>query len=307
MTCASCTQSISSTLKVQPDILEVTVNLLSASALVRHRPSLPAATIAELVEDTGFECSVVSSAVDRPPTCPKDRAGTTEVLMRTTFMIEDMTCGSSSSTTEATISTYRGVKSVTIDISGNTAAVVHDTDVSPAGLREAVKQAGYGAKVTKSEKVSPCSEACHFEPDKHRTINIAVRGIFCPNCVDKINTHLATMDLISYSPISMTRQSTTIAYAPRRPYVIRDILQSLSDLAPEFQSEVVKTKTLSDRSQEIQHKEFVKLASHLTVAVLFAIPTFTMRVPIDGRFQVELIATVVSSAWCCCLDTTPFV
>ncbi len=57
---------------------------------------------------------------------------------------------------------------------------------------------------------------------------------------------------------------------------IRSILDNLTNLAPEFEAEVVKSQSLSERNQQIQRKEVKILAFHLVIAFVFAIPTFIM-------------------------------
>jgi copper ion binding protein len=279
MTCASCTRSITSALKSHPDVLDVEVSLLSSSGLVRHRSTLAPEAVAELVEDAGFEASVIRterSAVqlDAPP-----QSGG---LKRTTLAIEGMTCASCSSAIQAVLKDKAGVESVSVDVLGNSGVVVHRDELSPADIKEEIEDIGYGAEVvstTDEVQVTKDDQGAKGKgkaSDDTRTIDIAVQGIFCGDCVSKLNAYLATLPLVSFTPFTLARQSTTVSYLPHQPLTIRDILAGLSGVAPEFTAEVVRTQTLSDRSQEIQRKEVRKLAWHLGVAVVFAIPTFIM-------------------------------
>jgi Cu+-exporting ATPase len=54
MTCASCTGTITSALKENASVLESDIILLSSSGKVRHKASLPASEVAELIEDLGL-------------------------------------------------------------------------------------------------------------------------------------------------------------------------------------------------------------------------------------------------------------
>jgi copper chaperone CopZ len=279
MTCASCTRSITSALKSHPDVLDVEVSVLSSSGLVLHGPTLAPEAVAEMVEDAGFGASVVRterSAVQLD--VPQQRNG----LKRTTLAIEGMTCASCSSAIQAVLEHKAGVESVSVDVLGNSAVVVHRDELSPAGIKEEIEDVGYGAEIVSTtdevlgSKDDRAAKGKGKASDDTRTINIAVQGIFCGDCVSKLNVYLATLPLISFTPFTLAQQSTTVIYHPHQPLTIRDLLAGLSGVAPEFTAEVVRTQTLSDRSQDIQRKEVRKLAWHLGVAIVFAIPTFIM-------------------------------
>jgi Cu+-exporting ATPase len=300
MTCASCTRSITSALKSHPDVLDVEVSLLSSSGVVRHRSTLAPEAVAELVEDAGFEASVIRT---ERTAVQLDGSQQSNGLKRTTLAIEGMTCASCSSAIQAVLDNKAGVESVSVDVLGNSAVVVHRDELSPADIKEEIEDIGYGAEVVsttdevRGNRDDTGTKGKGKASDDTRTIDIAVQGIFCGDCVSKLNAFLSTLPLVSFTPFTLARQSTTVSYLPHQLLTIRDILAGLSGVAPEFTAEVVRTQTLSDRSQEIQRREVRKLAWHLGVAIIFAIPTFIMLVLARGSFALKLTIQVQLSGW----------
>jgi Cu+-exporting ATPase len=224
-------------------------------------------------------------------------------LKRTTLAIEGMTCASCSSAIQAVLDNKAGVESVSVDVLGNSAVVVHRDELSPADIKEEIEDIGYGAEVVsttdevRGNRDDTGTKGKGKASDDTRTIDIAVQGIFCGDCVSKLNAFLSTLPLVSFTPFTLARQSTTVSYLPHQLLTIRDILAGLSGVAPEFTAEVVRTQTLSDRSQEIQRREVRKLAWHLGVAIIFAIPTFIMLVLARGSFALKLTIQVQLSGW----------
>ncbi len=162
-----------------------------------------------------------------------------------------------------------------VDLLGNRGVIVHSRHLTGPALKEAVEDLGYGAEILDSTTITRESKGKGKQASKPtRKVAIRVRGIFCGNCITQLNTHLSTLSLISYTPFTMDKHVTDIEYLPHQPLTIRDIITSLANVAPEFDAEVVRPQSLSERSQTIQRKEFKILGLHLLVAVIFAIPTF---------------------------------
>lgn len=260
MTCASCTGSITKAIEGHPAILSVDINLLSNSGTIRHQALLSPSELVELVDDVGFEAEVVDSVPERVEM---------DKVLRTTFSIEGMTCASCSSAIDRALK-VEGIHEAHVDLLGNKGVVTHSASLSAEAIKSLIEDVGYDAEIVSSEDVEGS------KPSGARTVSIEVHGIFCNNCVKQINEHLATLPL-SFTPITLHSPITTVTYTPG-PITIRDILSSLSALAPEFDAQVVRPQSLSERSQAIQKREVRLLASHLLVAVVFAIPTFIIAI-----------------------------
>jgi Cu+-exporting ATPase len=264
MTCASCTTSIHSALSSFDDILDVDVNLLASCAVVRHRSTFSAKQVKTAIEDIGFQCDVTSSVADL-----SDPEGDINKI-RTTISIEGMTCASCSSTVSAALREVSGVDQVVVDVIGNKGVVVHAKGVTAEAICLAVEGVGYGAAIISSEPLSFRGTES-FE----RTVKITVSGIYCHECVSKLNRYLALLPVKS-TQFTTQSHTTTIKYTPREPLTIRDILKGLSNVSPEFQAVLVRETSLNDRSKDIQKREVRMLLTHWIMAFVFTIPTFVM-------------------------------
>lgn len=270
MTCASCTRAITNALKDLPGVTTAEVNLLSASALVLHEDSVTSDAVAEAVEDAGFEAKVVDSVRVQPE---GKAAGATT---RTTFSVDGMTCASCTGSIRQALEKLDGIERVDVDLLGHQATVLHDDSITPTAIQDEIEDIGFGANIIKSEPVTKAKGGKASEANTPRTVQLRIKGMFCGTCVKQVNTLLGSLPLKSFTPITLESPTVSVTYMPREPLVIRDILKKLNDLAPEFEAEVVREQNLTQRSQEIQRKEVVKLLEHLAVAVLFAIPAFIM-------------------------------
>lgn len=273
MTCASCTGSITSSLSSHPSIFKTEINLLSSSGTIRHRSTMPPSEIAALIEDAGFEVELVRSEVEPEVSHTKSA----DARWNSVYMITGMTCASCSSAINNALRNRGGVLNVSIDVLGNKGIIVHSNEISSSAIREIIEDVGYDTELISSEAViPPTSRKAQVKDDMQRSIAVRVDGVFCREQVMRINSHLSTLPVISYTPLEMANHTTTIVYRPHAPLSIRSILSSISGLEPELEADVVRTQTISDRSRIIQKTEFKLLLFHLGIAFVFAIPTFIM-------------------------------
>lgn len=61
MSCASCSQSITSALKLEDGVISVDVSMTSATAIIEHRKSVAVSHLVDTVEDIGFGATAVST------------------------------------------------------------------------------------------------------------------------------------------------------------------------------------------------------------------------------------------------------
>jgi copper ion binding protein len=267
MTCASCTSSISAALKAYPAVLHAEISLLSSSGTIKHKASFAPAELVAAVDDAGFEAEVIES---HPAP-----AEASEGMVKTTLSIYGMTCASCSSAIDRALRQISGVEEVSIDVLGNSGTVTHAPALAAAVIKETIEDVGYDAEIVGSVPLD--AKAAKSGPEL-RTVSIRVDGTFCNNCITQLNEHLATMPLRAFTPLTLHAPVTTVTYAPQAPLTVRDILASLAGVAPEFDAEVLKVQSLSERSQAIQKREVKVLAAHLAVAVLVAIPSFIIAI-----------------------------
>uniref|UniRef100_A0A061RQH4 P-type Cu(+) transporter n=2 Tax=Tetraselmis sp. GSL018 TaxID=582737 RepID=A0A061RQH4_9CHLO len=137
MTCSSCSSTVEHAVGALAGVHSVKVNLLTEKATVEYDPSaISAESIAEEVEDVGFEASVQD-----------DEGGHQEPKVATArIIIGDMSCSSCANSVEAVLRSQAGVSSAAVNFAIGKATVTFDS--SKVGLRslvEAVEAAGYSA------------------------------------------------------------------------------------------------------------------------------------------------------------------
>lgn len=273
MTCAACASAITTALESHPSVLAAQINLLSSSGTVRHHPSLAASEVANLVEEVGFGAEVVRSETE---------AGNTNILRpglrKTTIMVEGMTCASCSTSIKTALRDHSGIQEISVDVLGNKAVVVHTSEICAEDIKSLIEETGFGAEITSTVPLHVGFNSTQRSEDRAtgRAVTIRINGIFCQSCIDSLNDKLASLPLISFSPLALENHTTTVSYVPHQPLTIRTILEALSGVAEEFETEVVRPRTLAERSQGIQRREVRTLALHLGAAVIIAIPTFIM-------------------------------
>ncbi|ORX37325.1 E1-E2 ATPase-domain-containing protein [Kockovaella imperatae] len=291
MTCAACVQTISNSLRSDSRIISVDVDLLSSSGTIRHYAKFAPEDIAEEIEDLGYEAEVVSTVVE-PSVVQKDSAkdgvdtdgdhvDARSTSFRTTFSVEGMTCSSCSNAISTALRDLSGIESVNIDVMGNSAVIVHSGSLPISQLIETIENLGYEAKEVSSlltdDSLFKGIDVAPEADTTVRTIHIMVEGTYCHKCISQLNTAMVNLPIIRSTPFSLKDPSSKITYDPKI-ITIRQILTFLDTLAPEFESHILKPRSISERSRDIQAREVRTLAAHLVAAIVFAIPTFVVAV-----------------------------
>ena len=294
MTCASCSSNIGNALRADGRVISANVNLLESSGTIVHSSDLTDSEIIQTIEDLGYDTELVSFTVEQIDTPASAQARAVSKAeptgsVKTTFSIEGMTCASCSNAISTALRPLEGIQKINIDILRNSAVIVHSSSLSVEKIAEAVEDVGYGASEVLSEPISISSTLTNstsgagfgsgdsdgdgFRQIEFRTVQVRVNGMYCHECVNKLNSSLPLMPLQSHTPFSLKSPISRITYDPRK-ISIRVILRKLEDLAPEFEAGLVKARSVTERSREIRARELRVLAVHLGVAVVFAIPTF---------------------------------
>ncbi|CAJ1367561.1 unnamed protein product [Effrenium voratum] len=145
MSCGSCVRKIEQAVKSLPDVLDVSVNLLSESAQVQVRPGADAKVIVPAIQQAiaavGYQASPTNLATEA-----SDADLTLEVL--------GMTCGSCASTVERALQGTGLVQQASVNLLAETASVRLKSGVSANAveeLKEAVESAGYSVALKTAE------------------------------------------------------------------------------------------------------------------------------------------------------------
>ncbi|KAJ3180141.1 hypothetical protein HDU85_004144 [Gaertneriomyces sp. JEL0708] len=131
MTCAACVSTIEKHLRAQPGIVSCKVALLAERGYVQFKErDLTPESVREMVDDVGFEAQIIQD----------EEVGTVDLK------IFGMTCASCSGKIERELSKVDGVKSVAVNLLGQSGKVTYDA--SALGVRdiiEKIEQLGFTA------------------------------------------------------------------------------------------------------------------------------------------------------------------
>jgi len=157
MTCGACTSAVEAGFKDVPGVKSMSISLLAGRAIVQHDAAIiDADALAEIVEDCGFDASIVDSKVQEDK--PALRVSTKEQSQSTwttTVAIEGMTCGACTSSVEGAFKNVPGLVRFNISLLAERAVVSHDPTVLPAEkIVELIEDAGFDAKVVSSQAES---------------------------------------------------------------------------------------------------------------------------------------------------------
>ncbi|KGO64542.1 ATPase, P-type, K/Mg/Cd/Cu/Zn/Na/Ca/Na/H-transporter [Penicillium italicum] len=144
MTCGACTSSVQGALGNVDGVIQFNISLLAERAVVVHDPAiLPASKISDLVEDAGFDASIVSSEV---------QASISKKTQQVNLSLHGLRDGVSATALEDNVSQQPGVHSASIKMA--TSRMVISFDSSTIGIRsivEVIEAAGYNALVVDSD------------------------------------------------------------------------------------------------------------------------------------------------------------
>ncbi|OQD72877.1 hypothetical protein PENDEC_c018G03692 [Penicillium decumbens] len=144
MTCGACTSSVQGAFTYVEGVIQFNISLLAERAVIVHDPSILTATaIATMVEDVGFDASIVSSEAQEP---------LSRKIQQVNLSLHGLRDGSSASALEEDLLRNPGIKSASITMSNSQLAVAFDTSV--IGIRsvfEVIEAAGLNALLTDSD------------------------------------------------------------------------------------------------------------------------------------------------------------
>lgn len=148
MTCGACTSAIEGGFKDLPGVKSFSISLLSERAVIEHDPDLlTAEQIAEIIEDRGFDATIIDTGKSAADKTSKDPESADNVAI-TTVAIEGMTCGACTSAVEGGFKGLEGVLKFNISLLAERAVITHDiTKLSPEKIAEIIDDRGFDAKV----------------------------------------------------------------------------------------------------------------------------------------------------------------
>ena len=277
MTCASCSSSITKGLNDFDFVTSVNINhLASSGAVIYHGPKQNISRIIGCIEDIGYEASVEEikpSSIGQYPESSSNK-------FSASMSIEGMTCGSCVGAITRGLEELSFVHRVNIDLVGNSGKIEFTGKENIDSILEKIDDLGYRAAVVELESQE--------EPEKiagtasRRTITIAVDGMYCEHCPEKIMSalHNAFGNSIAVEqPLTLQHPQMRIAYMPSPPNLtVREIMKVISNEHEAFSTKIWHAPSIEERSRAMQHHEQRRILARLLFTFLVGIPTLIIGV-----------------------------
>lgn len=302
MTCASCSNSITDTLKGLSWVKNVSINLMGGSGTVVFDSKISggsqagAEKIVDEVEDTGFECTL-----GELKSLETKQNNLESSLYQATISIGGMTCASCSGSITDILKALPAVRSVSINLMGGSGTVVFDAEANGGAQLGAekivseVEDAGFECILEALRSLGGNQDLTGAH--EMREVSLRIEGMFCEHCPRRIIDILESNfpGLIIETPPTLTSPICGIKYSPHPPELtLRHIVSSISSISPDFVISVYHPPTMEERSRKLQLLERNRLLIRFLVSVIIAIPTFLLGivwmalVPKENRIRIYI-------------------
>ncbi|RUS27446.1 E1-E2 ATPase-domain-containing protein [Jimgerdemannia flammicorona] len=311
MTCGSCATAIQQALKnlkgLRPDSVNVDLDTATATFTYDDGATVDQNIVAKAIENTGYDmkswessaatdiksfgASVSNNTTTATTTATtvldqiivKDEA---EPQYKATILISGMTCASCVNTVERALKRLPGVQpdSVTVNLlMGNGTLVFGGSTIDDKFLKNAIEDLGYDVEGVRIVKIEPPTSSRGTDPALPRfRANLVVSGMFCDNCVDKLEKVFAALEGIDRDTIAISLENGTASFEYQgettNRTLIHDTVQNLGFMADTIS--IVKEKP--SPSQDSAASSFPSLDKGLV----------TTRLEITGMTCASCVAAV---------------
>jgi Cu+-exporting ATPase len=313
MTCGACTSAVEGAFANLAGIKSFNISLLSERAVIEHDSKLISAdTIAETIEDTGFDASIVESKPSEPArtkmlSSSRRQSRKNDVLFTTIVAIEGMTCGACTSAVTGGFKDVPGLLKFDISLLAERAVVLHDpTKLSPEKIVETIEDCGFDAKVLTSRE-----EGASRSRRGSSTVELRLFGLQNAEAASALETTLKNRKGSTAVKVDFRTGRASVAYDPTQTG-LRAIVESIENeglnaLTAENDDNNAQLESLA-KTKEIQ-----EWSRALKVSLLFAIPVFLTSMifpmfikPLDyGSIKLPLIPGLWLGDVVCLLLTIP--
>ncbi|KAL4781858.1 E1-E2 ATPase-domain-containing protein [Aspergillus varians] len=272
MSCASCSNSITDEISHLGFVDEITVTLLSNSAVVTYKgPQSTIEEIIERIEDMGFEASLDEvNPVDIETPQSQSRGYIANIA------IGGMTCGSCSGAITRGLNELPFVTDAVVNLMTHSAQVELDSQDHAPVVIQKIEDLGYDALlVSILPKITECDSV-----NEKRTVSFRVEGMFCHHCPEKVFNSLKQIpDLELDKKLSVKYPILKVTYTPHSPSLtVRMIREKIESAHDAFKATVYHPPTVEDRSRDMQRLERRRLLSRFLFVLMAAIPEFIIGI-----------------------------
>ncbi|KAJ9351102.1 hypothetical protein DTO280E4_8397 [Paecilomyces variotii] len=203
MTCASCSNAVTSEVQQLDCVKSVTVNLLTNSATLAFTgPKENIDKIIEQIEDIGYEASLYELHAKRRPSPEEYEAR---------ISITGMTCGSCSSAVTREVEQLDFVKTISVNLLAHNATLTYTGPKSNIDeITRHIEGIGYEASV---DEVKPKSRSGK-EPTTYMA-EISIGGMTCGSCVGAVTRGLEELPFVKSVAVDLLSNSGKVEFEGR--------------------------------------------------------------------------------------------
>jgi Cu+-exporting ATPase len=209
MTCGACTSAIEGGFQDVPGVKNFSISLLSERAVIEHDPDLlTAEQIAEIIDDRGFEATIIDSgkvAADKSGKNPENMSN----IAVTTVAIEGMTCGACTSAVEGGFKGVNGVLKFNISLLAERAVITHDvTKLLPNQIAEIIDDRGFDAQVLSTVPTND------LRGGSSSTVQFKVFGVPDAAAAEALEAELAATHGVDSVSLSLASSRLSVTHQP---------------------------------------------------------------------------------------------
>jgi P-type Cu+ transporter len=270
MTCGACTSAVEGAFKNVAGIKSFSVSLLSERAVAEHDLEIiQPDKLAEIIEDAGFECSVLSTEYAQAGASQSTRSNqqlSTQNVLSTTVAVEGMTCGACTSAVESGFKDVDGVVQFNISLLAERAVIIHDpTKLTTSQVAEIIEDRGFGATILASAELTTRSSSSS-------SVNLKIYGL--PDTPAAVELEKMLRDLSGITSVSLN-SSTARATISHKPSVIG--VRAIVDFIEQAGYNALMADSDDNQAQLeslAKTKEILEWRKAFRTSLAFAIPVF---------------------------------
>ncbi|KAF8512736.1 hypothetical protein BU17DRAFT_53888 [Hysterangium stoloniferum] len=271
--CSACTSTLSNLFQPRPGIQSSHITVIPPAAIIQHdRTTVSVATILQLIKDSGYDATLVSS---KPLQSYEG-----------IFSIGGMTCTACVSAVTRAMESVPGVTNTRINLIGNSGSAIVRSRGDVDRVRDEIENAGFDCSIVETipqhSKGKPKAST--------RKVTISTEGKIEESA---LRVTLSSLPFhISYSfSLYSSPAIFTLTYVPRPPMqTLRTILDLLKHSHPSVTFTPLPPRSLSSTSQKASNY----ILRLFLITLVFAIPTFVVAVvgmsllPATNSFRMSL-------------------
>ncbi|KAF2430181.1 copper-transporting ATPase-like protein [Tothia fuscella] len=308
MTCGACTSAVEGAFKTVAGIRSFSISLLSERAVIEHDTKLiTAARIAEIIEDAGFEASIVDT-VTAEPRLPHRRGRRKSIskanILTTTVAIEGMTCGACTSAVEGGFRDLAGIRQFNISLLAERAIIIHDpTKITAAKIAEIIEDRGFDARLISSVEGTSQNSA------SATTVHLKVYGLKGADAARELETSLKALSGITSATVNLSTSRATITHKTAG-IGLRAIVESIeaagyNALVADSDDNNAQLESLSKTKEIKEWRRAFRTSAAFALPVFLTSMIFPMFLPFLDYGSIHLFTGLWLGDLVCLLLTIP--